>query len=71
MINTNFLEEAELVDLTLELGWADRSTLDAKVSAYKEWGEHPDAFWAETWCEAVGRKGNTQGQGVSPRRPDH
>jgi hypothetical protein len=36
MINTNFLEESELVDLILELGWADRSTLDAKVSAYKE-----------------------------------
>jgi ubiquinone/menaquinone biosynthesis C-methylase UbiE len=64
---SHYLEEAELADLILELGWADRPTLDAMVSAYKEWGEHPDAFWAETWCEAVGRKGDTQVLAVSPQ----
>jgi len=40
----------------MTLGWANQTTLDAMVVALQAWGEHPDAFWAETWCEAVGWK---------------
>ncbi len=41
----------------IELGWADQSDLDSMVAAWGEWANLPDAFWAISWCEAVGWKG--------------
>jgi SAM-dependent methyltransferase len=37
----------------LELGWADRSTLDEMAAAWTAWAERPDAFLARAFCEAV------------------
>lgn len=42
--------------LAVALGWTDRRDIEGMVQAWREWGEHPDAFWAMTWCEAVGWK---------------
>jgi ubiquinone/menaquinone biosynthesis C-methylase UbiE len=51
-----FLEGPDLAGVALDQGWADRTTLAEMAAALLEWAEHPDAFWAETWCEAVGWK---------------
>src|SRR5688572_30183298 len=37
----------------LALGWTDRATLDAMAAAWTAWAEHPDAFLARAFCEAV------------------
>jgi SAM-dependent methyltransferase len=31
-----------------------RAEVGAFIEAFRKWGEHPDAFWASTWCEVVG-----------------
>ena len=43
-------------DQAIELGWMDRAEIDKIKAAWQEWGENPDAFWARSWCEAVGWK---------------
>jgi ubiquinone/menaquinone biosynthesis C-methylase UbiE len=35
-------------------GWTDQATLDAIVEAFDEWAARPDAFYACTFCHAVG-----------------
>jgi len=37
-------------DQVVYLGWMDRAEI------WQEWGENPNAFWARSWCEAVGWK---------------
>jgi SAM-dependent methyltransferase len=46
----------DFVEPALDLGWIDRPGIDEIVAAWKEWGEHPDAYYAFTNCEAVGWK---------------
>lgn len=43
-------------DQVIELGWMDRVEIENVKAAWKAWGENPDAFWARSWCEAVGWK---------------
>lgn len=38
----------------IDLGWADRETLEKTVGAWRAWGENPDAFHARCMCDAVG-----------------
>ena len=38
----------------VELGWIEQAELDRIVEAMRAWGEHPDAFTAMPWFEAVG-----------------
>lgn len=45
----------ELVSHVTRMGWATEAELAAVSEAWKRWGEHPGAFWARFWCEAVGR----------------
>lgn len=35
-------------------GWATPTQVEEIAAAWRAWGEHPDAFFASTWCEAVG-----------------
>jgi len=49
-------QEPTLAERAIELGWADRVTVAELVDALHAWGAHPDAFWSETWCQAVGWK---------------
>jgi ubiquinone/menaquinone biosynthesis C-methylase UbiE len=46
-----------LTKQAVEMGWADDSQMAEITPAVKRWGEHPDAFFAHPWCEAVGWKG--------------
>jgi len=43
-------------DQVIKLGWMDRSDIDNVKTAWKVWGDNPNAFWARSWCEAVGWK---------------
>jgi hypothetical protein len=40
----------------LQKGWADRRTLDELKESIREWGEHPDAFFANVHVEVIGWK---------------
>lgn len=51
-----FIRNPTFVELATSQGWADEMARDEMVAALQTWGDHPDAFWAETWCEAVGWK---------------
>ena len=43
-----------ITEIALQLGWADQAQMDKAARALKDWGDHPDAFMAIVWCEAVG-----------------
>lgn len=51
-----FIRNPTFVELATNQGWADETARDEMVAALQTWSDHPDAFWAETWCEAVGWK---------------
>lgn len=36
-------------------GWIDQPTLDAVALEIDSWSERPDAFYVDTYCEAIGR----------------
>jgi len=38
------------------LGWATPEEVTQMSDAWRRWGQHPDAYWAEVWCEAIGWK---------------
>lgn len=46
----------DLKDRFAELGLADYDTIEKICKAWRTWGEHQDAFFAKSWCEAVGWK---------------
>jgi hypothetical protein len=50
------LDEVEFPARVIALGWADHATLEDMKKAFRAWGEHPDAFFAASRCEAVGWK---------------
>lgn len=54
------LEEGHSSQLK-DQGLADAEDLKSISEAYREWGNNPDAFFADAWCEAVGWKvGSTE-----------
>ena len=38
------------------LGWMGQLEVEQINAAWRVWGENPNAFWARSWCEAVGWK---------------
>lgn len=40
----------------VDKGWVERSTVEKFKESIREWGEHPDAFFANVHVEVVGRK---------------
>jgi ubiquinone/menaquinone biosynthesis C-methylase UbiE len=51
------IEDSERVDRAVERGWTDANSLESMSRALREWSQHPDALFAQAWCEAVGQKG--------------
>lgn len=43
-------------DQAVELGWMDHAEIETIKTAWKAWGTDPSAFWARSWCEAIGWK---------------
>jgi ubiquinone/menaquinone biosynthesis C-methylase UbiE len=50
------ITESSIASQLLELGWANRLTLQVMASRCDAFGARPDAFAAYAWCEAVGWK---------------
>jgi SAM-dependent methyltransferase len=40
----------------VEYGFATQQDVEAMAAAFRTWADHPDAFWAFTHVEALGRK---------------
>lgn len=51
-----FINNPTFIEVATSQEWADATARNEMVAALQTWGDHPDAFWAETWCEAVGWK---------------
>jgi SAM-dependent methyltransferase len=43
-----------LAPTAIEQGWMDRATVEASAAEIDAWARRPDAFYATTWCHAVG-----------------
>lgn len=48
--------EASVVELVTRNEFANHADMQAISQAWRDWSEHPDAFFADAWFEAVGRK---------------
>ena len=46
----------KIAEQATKFGWADNSHFEQTVASLSEWGDHPDSFFAHSWCEAVGWK---------------
>ncbi len=53
---SNTLLEPHAADQMIELGWLDQSRVDEMRAAVSRWEEHPDAFRAYFWCQALAWK---------------
>jgi hypothetical protein len=43
-----------VIDDALDRGWIGAADIEQMKAAWLAWGEHPDAFRAVIWCEAIG-----------------
>ena len=50
------LEIPEFTSQVITSGWSDPNTLEQLRQGVRKWGQHPDAFFALAWCEAIGWK---------------
>jgi SAM-dependent methyltransferase len=48
-----------LARVVLAQGWMDQSALDETIAEIQAWARRPDAFYATTWCEAIGWVGGS------------
>jgi ubiquinone/menaquinone biosynthesis C-methylase UbiE len=46
--------QSSLSGRLVELGWADRTLLERICSAWQEWSDHPNAFYARARVEGIG-----------------
>ncbi|SFR18828.1 Methyltransferase domain-containing protein [Desulfoscipio geothermicus DSM 3669] len=46
----------QMIETVIDLGWASADEMEELADAARKWGEHPDAFDAIIWYEAVGWK---------------
>jgi ubiquinone/menaquinone biosynthesis C-methylase UbiE len=46
--------QSSLSDRLVELGWADRTLLEQIRAAWREWSDHPNAFYARARVEVIG-----------------
>ena len=44
------------LETAVEMGWVEQERVEQIRSAWEEWGNHPDAYFAMLRCEAVGWK---------------
>jgi SAM-dependent methyltransferase len=52
----NYCSSPDLIAQVTTMGLADRSTIEKISAAFTQWGEHPGAFAAEAWGEAIAWK---------------
>ena len=52
-----FFKTWSMLPMALAEGWVTQATVDAMLAEIDAWAERPDAFYAWTYCEAVGWTG--------------
>jgi ubiquinone/menaquinone biosynthesis C-methylase UbiE len=50
------IEASQKVEQAVSKGWADVQSITMMSRALREWSQHPDGFFAQSWCEVVGQK---------------
>ncbi len=50
------IEDSETTDKAVERGWTNPEAIELMSRALRDWSKHPDALFAQAWCEAIGRK---------------
>jgi ubiquinone/menaquinone biosynthesis C-methylase UbiE len=50
------IEGSETTDKAVEKGWTNPEAIEVMSKALRDWSNHPDALFAQAWCEAIGRK---------------
>ncbi|MBW4614646.1 MAG: methyltransferase domain-containing protein [Desmonostoc vinosum HA7617-LM4] len=50
------IETSAKIYQAVQKGWTDEQSITAMSRALREWSQHPDGWFAQTWCEAVGQK---------------
>ncbi|HEY9624305.1 MAG TPA: methyltransferase domain-containing protein [Crinalium sp.] len=50
------IESSKTVDQAIAKGWTDAKSLERMSRALREWSQHPDGLFAQSWCEVVGFK---------------
>lgn len=50
------IEGSETTDKAVEKGWTNPEAIEIMSKALRDWSNHPDALFAQAWCEAIGRK---------------
>ncbi|MFQ4143689.1 methyltransferase domain-containing protein [Chlorogloeopsis sp. ULAP02] len=51
------IEASAEIEQAIDKGWVDgQASLLAMSESLREWSQHPDGFFAQTWCEVVGKK---------------
>jgi ubiquinone/menaquinone biosynthesis C-methylase UbiE len=50
------IEASRTVDQAIDKGWTDEKALTRMSRALREWSQHPDGLFAQSWCEVVGAK---------------
>ena len=47
---------SSFANTAIQLGWADKETIEQMKHEWRSWGDNPDAFYMIPYCEAVGWK---------------
>ncbi|MUG98839.1 methyltransferase domain-containing protein [Scytonema sp. UIC 10036] len=50
------IQASEQVERAVERGWTDVQAIATMNQALQEWSLHPDRFFAQAWCEAIGHR---------------
>lgn len=50
------IEASKTVDQAVDKGWTDAKSLGRMSCALRDWSQHPDGLFAQSWCEAIGGK---------------
>jgi ubiquinone/menaquinone biosynthesis C-methylase UbiE len=50
------IEASKTVDQAVDKGWTDARSLSRMSRALRDWSQHPDGWFAQSWCEAIGVK---------------
>ncbi|MBX3001773.1 MAG: methyltransferase domain-containing protein [Caldilineaceae bacterium] len=56
MVISGLWAEASVVELVTRNEFASHAEMQALSQDWRDWSEHPDAFFADAWFEAVGRR---------------
>ena len=63
-------EDPAIIERVVSRGLTDMETLARRAAAWRSWAQHPGAFHARAWCEAVGWAGPVDVATKAPPTPE-